>query len=296
MQKILITGASGFLGSEFISKFSNDFEIISFSRKNITKKKNFFIYENGSIEDKKFRKILKKHSPDIVLHFANFGSMNDCEENSELAFKVNVLGTLNVILGCIETKSKLIFTSSREVYGETKNKNSSEDDFVQPNNFLGLTKSFAENLITFANKKYQLDYTILRISNIYGINGEKFVVKKMLNTAIQEKIIFVQGGKQELNLVHVNDVLNILKLVIKNPKLSSKQIFNVGSKDNITVLKLAEIIIELLNSDVKIKIKKARKSETQFYKPNIKKIEEKFDYKNWINLDEGIKEIIKDLK
>lgn len=296
MQKILITGASGFLGSEFISRFSNDFKIISFSRKNLTEKKKFIIYENGSIEDGKFRKILKKHSPDIVLHFANFGSMRDCEENSELAFKVNVLGTLNVILGCIETKSKLIFTSSREVYGETNNKNSSENDFVQPNNFLGLTKSFAENLITFANKKHELDYTILRISNIYGINGDKFVVKKMLNTAIQEKKIFVEGGKQELNLIHVNDVLNILKLVIKNPKSSSKQIFNVGTKDNIAVIKLAETIVELLNNGVKIKIKKPRKSETQFYKPNIKKIEEKFEYKNWTSLNEGINEMIKDLK
>ena len=84
--KILITGASRFIGSEYISKFSNDFKIISYSRKtrkNNKKIKKNIINEKGTIEDKKIIKIIKKHSPDIVLHLANFGSMKQCEENAE---------------------------------------------------------------------------------------------------------------------------------------------------------------------------------------------------------------------
>ena len=67
------------------------------------------------------------------------------------------------------------------MYGETKGENSSETDPILPNNVLGITKAFAENLIVYANRKHALEYTILRPSNIYGINGEKFVIKTMLN-------------------------------------------------------------------------------------------------------------------
>ena len=293
--KILITGASGFIGSEFISKFSNDFRIISYSRKtrkNNKKIKKNIINEKGTIEDKKIIKIIKKHSPDIVLHLANFGSMKQCEENAESAFKTNVYGIFNVIMGCINTNSKLIFVSSREVYGETKGKNSSETDPTLPNNVLGITKALAENLIVYANRKYALEYTILRPSNIYGINGEKFVIKTMLNSAIQKKKIFVNGGTQKLNLVHVNDVLNIIKLVIQKPKLSSGQIFNIGSNNNISVKKLALNIAKLVGGNVDIKFKKSIKNETEFYKPNIEKIEKIFEYTNWINLNDGIKEML----
>ena len=295
MLKILITGASGFIGSEFISKFSNDFRIISYSRKtrkNNKKIKKNIINEKGTIEDNKIIKIIKKHSPDIVLHLANFGSMKQCEENAESAFKTNVYGIFNVIMGCINTNSKLIFVSSREVYGKTKGKNSSETDPILPNNVLGITKALAENLIIYANRKHALEYTILRPSNIYGINGEKFVIKTMLNSAMQKKKIFVDGGTQKLNLVHVNDVLDIIKLVIQKPKLSSGQIFNVGSNNNISVKRLALNIAKLVDKNVDIKFKKSRKNETQFYKPNIEKIEKIFEYTNWVNLNDGIKEML----
>tara|TARA_Y100000310_G_scaffold272512_1_gene287527 strand:+ start:3394 stop:4281 length:888 start_codon:yes stop_codon:yes gene_type:complete len=295
MLKILIIGASGFIGSEFISRFSNDFRIISYSRntrKNNKKTTKNIINEKGTIEDNKIIKIIKKHSPDIVLHLANFGSMKQCEENAESAFKTNVYGIFNVIMGCINTNSKLIFVSSREVYGETKGKNSSETDPILPNNVLGITKALAENLIVYANRKHALEYTILRPSNIYGINGEKFVIKTMLNSAMQKKKIFVDGGTQKLNLVHVNDVLDIIKLVIQKPKLSSGQIFNVGSNNNISVKRLALNIAKLVGGNVDIKFKKSRKNETQFYKPNIEKIEKVFEYTNWVNLNDGIKEML----
>ena len=102
----------------------------------------------------------------------------------------------------------------------------------------------------------------------------------------------MNGGTQKLNLVHVNDVLNIIKLVIQKPKLSSGQIFNIGSNNNISVKKLALNIAKLVGGNVNIKFKKSIKNETKFYKPNIEKIEKIFEYTNWINLNDGIKEML----
>ena len=60
----------------------------------------------------------------------------------------------------------------------------------------------------------------------------------------------MDGGTQKLNLVHVNDVLDIIKLVIQKPKLSSGQIFNVGSNNNISVKRLAFNIAKLVGENV----------------------------------------------
>ena len=298
--KILITGSSGFIGTSFISKFYNDFDIISVIRDTKKKKKVQIVkkikVETTLIEDEKIIEIIKKHKPTIVLHLANFGSVIDCEKFSDEAFKVNVNGVMNVITGCLQTNAKLIFISSREVYGETLKGLSAEDDTPNPNNVLGITKLLAENMIRNASNHFDLDYTIIRASNVYGINGNKFVVGKMINSALQKERIVVNGGNQRLNLIHVNDLLNMIKVVIQKKKLSSKQIFNVGSNDNISVKELAKYIAKTIDQDVKIEIKKPIKGETSNFKPNIKKLKKLLGFVQKVPLKKGINEIISNNK
>ena len=298
--KILITGSSGFIGTSFISKYYNHFNIIPIIRDAKKKKKVKTAKKNrveiASIENEKIIKIIKKHEPDIVLHLANFGSVIDCEKSSNNAFKVNVNGIVNVISGCVQTNAKLIFISSREVYGETLKGLSTENDNPNPNNVLGITKLLAENMIINASKHFDLDYTIIRASNVYGINGNKFVVGKMINSALQKERIVVNGGNQRLNLIHVNDLLDVIKLVIQKKKLSSKQIFNVGSNDNISVKELAKYIAITIGKDVKIEIKKSIKEETSNFKPSIKKLKKILGFAPKIYLKKGINEIISNNK
>ena len=294
--KILITGSSGFVGTSFISKYYNDFDIISVIRDAKKKKKVQIVkkinVEIALIENKKIIKIIKKHKPAIVLHLANFGSTIDCEKFSDDAFRVNVNGIINVIAGCVQTNAKLIFISSREVYGETLKRLSFEDDVPNPNNVLGITKLLGENMIKHASKQFDLDFTIIRASNVYGINGTKFVVGKMVRSALQKKKIFVNGGNQHLNLVHINDLLDVIKLVIQKKKLSSKQILNVGSNDNISVKELAKYVAKTTGKGVKIEIKKPIKEETLNFKPSIKKLKKILDFSPKMRLKKGIDEII----
>ena len=298
--KILITGSSGFIGTSFISKFYNDFDIISVIRDAKKKKKVQIVkkikVETTLIEDKKIIKIIKKHKPAIVLHLANFGGVIYCEKLRNDAFKVNVNGVFNVISGCLQTNAKLIFISSREVYGETLKRSSFEEDTPHPNNVLGITKLLGENMIKYASKQFGLDFTIIRASNVYGINGTKLVVDKMINSALQKKKIFVNGGNQRLNLIHVNDLLDVIKLVIQKEKLSSKQILNAGSNDNISIKELAEYIAKTISKDVKIEIKKPIKEETSNFKPSIKKLKKLMGFVPKVQLKKGINEIISNNK
>ena len=124
--KILLTGGLGFIGKRFIKKFSYDYDIIVFDRKEAVANgkdssqfKNI-IFEKGSIEDKKVFDVVTKHKPDIIIHLAALTGLTRCDDSPQKAFRVNVSGTQNVLDACAKTGSKFIFISSREVYGETK--------------------------------------------------------------------------------------------------------------------------------------------------------------------------------
>lgn len=144
--KVFLVGGLGFIGKRFIRKFFNTHEIIVYARKkadfDISKFENLknVILEYGSVEDKEIKNIIKKHLPDVVIHLAALSGLKRCHDDPRTAFSTNVYGTFNVINSCTDIGAKLIFCSTREVYGETIGKKSKEDDRLLPNNIYGLTK------------------------------------------------------------------------------------------------------------------------------------------------------------
>ena len=172
--KVFLNGGLGFIGRRFIKKFSNQHDIIvcalnkdilAFQGEPFLKN---IIIEEGTTEGKEILEVMAKHKPDVVIHLAALTGLKKCHEDPELAFKINVHGTFNVLTACAKHCSKFIFISSREVFGETINDKSKEDDPLLPNNVYGITKMIGENLVKFFNEKYSLDFTILRLTNVYG--------------------------------------------------------------------------------------------------------------------------------
>ena len=230
MMKILVIGGSSFIGNKFINKFADSYQIITCIRdasKSRETTDNDLVTEICSIENREIIDIIIKHKPDVVLNFTVFGNLKKCEENPQEAFNTNVYGIFNVIEGCKKTNSKLILLSSREVYGETIGQSSSEDDQLLPKNILGITKMLAENLVINAHKGFDLNYTILRITNVYGPGGTQSGIYNMIKNAMINKKIQIYGGGQRLNLIHVNDVIDAIDITIKD-KRSSNEFFNLG--------------------------------------------------------------------
>ena len=170
--KILLTGGFGYLGQSFIKKYMYCHEIIVFNKNSIIKPKSHskVITEIGTVESNDVENIIKKHKPEVVIHLAALSGLKKCEDNPSEAFMMNVFGTLNVVKACISEKCKLIFLSSREVYGETIKNESSEDDPLNPVNIYGLTKSLSENIIQFFSRNHNLNY----IFNIITFNSSYF--------------------------------------------------------------------------------------------------------------------------
>ena len=194
--KLLITGANGFIGTNFIKKISNSYKIIALIHTNDTIKKLYkqkhIVFESHDIVSNDVIERIVSHNPDIVLHLANFGYLRDCENNPDKAYQTNVIGLTNVVKACEKINSKIIFTSSREVYGETTGQNSSETDILHPNNTLGKTKVLAENFIKSASNTSKFDYTIIRPSNIFGPFSLFSVVGLMLTSALKEALAKIE--------------------------------------------------------------------------------------------------------
>lgn len=290
-----MTGGTGFIGTNFIQKFYNDFEIIIFSHSNNKSFHNFYkdhniLVESHDVQNNTIIDKIEFYKPEIVIHLANFGNMRQCENNKDNAFNVNVNGTFNVLKACEKINSKIIFSSSREVYGETMNKESLETDLLRPNNVLGMTKMISEDLIKSASGKSNLDFTILRLTNVFGPYAINSGIARMINYAKQKNKIQIFGGEQSLNLIYIDDVIEIIKLILKNETLSNNEIFNVGSDYNIKVKELAQKITKLFKQNIDIEQIAPRKGETSHFKPNTKKLKDILGFKSKKTIDQGLKE------
>ena len=295
--KVLLVGGLGFIGKRFIRKFSGIHEIIVYARyddisktKEILNMKNVLL-EEGAVENKKIIDIIVKHKPDVVIHLAALTGLMKCHDSPEKAFKINVYGTFNVANACSKTHSKLIFISSREVYGNTINDESGEDSPLFPNNTYGMTKMLGEILIKQESERSNFDYTILRLTNVYGPEGDQYGAQVIIRNAVELQKIQILGGNQTLNYVYVDDVVDCIGLVLSNKK-SSRQIFNVGSEDTFSIEQFVDKVIQIIGTEIEIQYGPMRETETSNFKPDLKKIKDYLGFEAKTSLEIGLKKTI----
>ena len=298
--RVLLTGGLGFIGKRFIDNFQNSYDLIVFTTENSIKNFNpteisNVIIEKGSVEDDSFQKIMLKHKPEVVIHLAAKSGLKNCEENPDSAFNCNVFGTYNVIKTCAEMNSKLIFISSREVYGETINESTKEDDPLSPNNIYGITKMLAETLIINMSQKYNVDYIILRLTNIFGPGAYERGVNRIIKMAVKDKKIQIYGGEQVVNIVYVDDIVELINSILCE-KCSWNKIFNVGSNNTLKIKKFVDEVKGLVSNDIDIEYLPAGNYGDSVFNPNLEKIQDEMKFTAKTSLIDGIQKTIKWIK
>jgi UDP-glucose 4-epimerase len=295
--RVLLVGGLGFIGRRFIRKFSDTYDIVVFATSmdisnykqliNETKIKA----EQGFVEDQNLVEIITRNKPDVVIHLAALTGLKKCHENPSDAFRINVYGTFNVVSSCMKSQSKLIFISSREVYGETLHNESKEDDPPLPKNVYGITKMLGEILIQKEGSKNNLDYTILRLTNVYGPEGDQYGAQVIIRDAMKSKKVKLLGGEQRLNFVYVDDVVDIINQVITD-KRSSKQVFNVGSTDTLAMQDFVSEVSKVLKTEFEIEHLPMRETETINFKPSLNKLKNVLGFSVKTSIGEGIQKTI----
>jgi dTDP-4-dehydrorhamnose reductase len=160
--KLLVTGASGLLGSKLIQFATiKDYKVYSAYHHNTPREGTLLQFD---LADKKsLKRIFEKAEPDIVIHAAALTDVDKCETQRELAQKVNVQGSENIAKLCKKHQTYLIYVSTDYVF-DGENGNYKETDTPSPINYYGATKLQAEKHI----KKLVKCYCIARTSVLYG--------------------------------------------------------------------------------------------------------------------------------
>jgi len=292
--RVALVGGFGFIGKHVLELLSPSHSLMVLSDSEGTKQAPRFIpggeliVEIGDITDEGWvKEVMLKHSPNAVVHLAALTGVKRCNDNPSLAFSINVLGTYNVIMGCAACGCKLVFMSSREVYGETASSRTREDDPLVPNNIYGITKMLAERLVTWAASRHNLDYTILRLTNVYGPGGDQYNIQAMIRNAITQRSIQVLGGNQRMNLVYVDDVADMIRRCIADPR-TSRQILNVGSDYDMSVEEIVSKVVSILDFPVKIRRGSMRTGETLNFRPDLEKLEKTLGWRPATPLEAGL--------
>jgi UDP-glucose 4-epimerase len=161
-------------------------------------------------------------------------------------FEINALGTLKVLEKARKMDARVVYASSSAVYGNPQKAPTFEDHPIRPISFYGLSKVAGEEECLFYYRTYNLPVVMLRIFNIYGPRGHGVTADYLHGLRKNPNELRILGtGNQSRDFIYISDAVEDFILSAQSKKALG-QAYNVGSGTNISVRKLADIMIELL--------------------------------------------------
>jgi nucleoside-diphosphate-sugar epimerase len=209
---------------------------------------------------------------------------------------VNSLGSKRVFdLAAKNQNTRVVYASTSEVYGDPQIHPQIESYWGNVNSFgprscYDESKRFGEALGYTYLHKYQTDLRIVRIFNTYGPKMEKNdgrVVSNFIVAAIKGKPLLVSGdGQQTRSFCYVSDLVNALVLMGEKPVKG--EIINLGNPNELTILGIAEKIIQLTGSNSKVVFQPLPTDDPKKRKPNISKAQNLLGWQPKIKLEDGL--------
>ncbi len=167
MQKVLVTGANGFVGYYLTEKLlQKGYGVIATGKgeSRLPFAERSFIYESMDFTNaESVKKIFEKHQPHIVVHAGAMSKPDDCELNKDNAFLINVTGNIYLLKAAKEFKSFFVFISTDFVFDGEKGMYAEHEE-RNPVNYYGQTKLLAEDEVM----QYEHDWSIVRTVLVYG--------------------------------------------------------------------------------------------------------------------------------
>lgn len=234
-EKILITGGSGFVGTNIIDQLSEkNFEIFSLDIEEPKKIKENVKYVNLDIRSKDLKNVIEKIDPEIIIHLAAQSSVSISSKDPLIDNDINLNGSLNLLLNLLNLQSRhlIFFSTGGAIYGEEIGKKFNEDDTPKPLSPYGISKLNFENYLNYYSKLnlFNGKISIVRPSNIYGPwqnpKGEAGVVSIFSDRMLKgEDIIIFGNGNEYRDYIFIDDVI---EFVYKLIELNLQGTFNVS--------------------------------------------------------------------
>ena len=298
--KYLVTGGAGFIGSHIVEKLvEQNHSVTVLDNLNTGKMKNLQSVINnidflkGDIRDEN---MIKDILDDIdgVFHQAALASVQDSFLKTDEYFDVNVNGTENIFKLSSEKGIKVVYASSSSVYGNPKRLPIKEEDDKNPFNPYAKTKLEDEKLAKIYSEK-GAKIIGLRYFNVFGFRQSKEyagVIKLFLEKISKNESPKINGdGLQTRDFVHVSDVVN--SNILSMTSNVDHEFFNVGTNFGISVLDLANIIIDASGLDISPVHGPTLQGDVNATLADISLIENKLGWEHKVKLKDWLDNVIK---
>lgn len=314
MQKILVTGAAGFIG-HYLAKTLADrggVELILAD--------NFIRGENDDL----YRKLCQRPNVkafhldlanpqqiaqlpdevDVIYHLAALNGTQNFYERPYEVMRCSTLPTFYLIekYGRTQSLKKFLYAGTSEAYASTVTRFGWEiptaedvplciDDVFNPRWSYAASKMHGEVLTASALKSYNKPFSIIRYHNAYGPRmGDKHVVPDFIER-MKKGIFELYGYEDTRTFMYIQDSVDAT-IKIGEMDATNNQVINVGGRREITILELAKIIMEISGKKGEIQLHPSPKGSVKRRVPSIKKLENLTSFKeNW-SLERGLKETI----
>ena len=272
-EKVVVTGGAGFVGSHLVDRLLADSRAEIVVLDNLTRGRlaNLarhqanprLLLRDGDIRDVATVADVVRGA-DTVYHVAAQATVMGAVQDLDYSFSTNVVGTFNVLReSAAAGVRRVLFTSSREVYGEPIELPVDEGQPLLAINFYGASKVVGEAYCRAVRRASGLDTVILRLSNAYGPRDYGRVIPLWIEQALRGEDLELYGGKQVLDFVWIDQVVDAILAAAASDVVLPP--INVGSGTGTKLIDLARRIRLLSGSRGQVRIAPSRAVEVVQY-------------------------------
>ena len=303
MNKAIVTGGSGFIGSHIVEQLVRQGvetkvydNLVSGSLNNLASVKSDINLIKADIRDEDAL-VAAIQGTDWVFHLAALTSVSHSIMEPLLTYEVNVAGTLNVLLAALKAGvSRVVIASSCAVYGDVHKPPLKETYLPMPKSPYAASKLTAEAYAESFYHSYGLESVCLRYFNVYGHlqrsdSDYAAAIPRFIKCYKNKQAPQVYGdGLQSRDFIHVTDVARASILAASSPKnvLNTSRVFNIGTGISTSILKLLEIISHQANCKLKPEFREGKKGDVRNSLADCTLAREKLGFISSVTLESGI--------
>ena len=276
--RCLVTGGAGFIGSHLVARLlqeGDEVRVLDNLRRGTREAPDVHAagradeFIDGDVRDSATLRAAAAGC-DRIFHLAAQSNVIGALDDPDYSFTTNVGGTFNVLRCAVDLGvRRVVFTSSREVYGEALYVPVDEDHPLRAKNPYGASKLAGEAYCrTFAHC-YGLDVAIVRLANVYGPGDRDRVIPLWLGQAAAGRALEVFGGDQVLDFVWIDTVVGALILAGERGLASPT---NIGSGTGTPILELAQRVLDVTGSKAAVVRTAPRNAEVSHFVADVSRM------------------------
>ncbi len=281
MERILITGASGFLGSALVDRLSANNAVylgVTHEMCDITDKQRFF-------------RLCQDFNPTVLYHLAGHTGMAQSVEDPEGFFRANVDTTISVLEACRKLRNiRLVYASSFAVYGSCGKPALETDQLQAPENPYAASKQTAEIYVEMYSRMYGFPAVSLRIFSSFGPRQKKYTAIYTFIDAIYRgtPLVLFDNGTAKRDYMYVENAVDGMLLAMQHNK--GHDVFNLGQNLNLSLSEIVQIMEKLIGKKANVTYQRSPPGVMGTMSADISKIRNYWGFMPSVNFEQGLKQ------